>query len=48
LRVLRREAGRWWWGPQAARVIWFVIAWLVLRMNITVMGDRGIAVANCF
>jgi uncharacterized membrane protein HdeD (DUF308 family) len=44
LRVLRREAGRWWWAPLVAGVIWFVIAWLVLRMNVTSLATVGVLV----
>jgi hypothetical protein len=29
--ILRREAARWWWAPLVGAVLWFVIAWLVLR-----------------
>lgn len=44
LRVLRREAGRWWWAPLVAGVVWFVIAWLVLRMDVTSLATVGVLV----
>ena len=44
LRVLRREAGRWWWVPLLAAVIWFVIAWLVLRADVTSLATVGVLV----
>jgi uncharacterized membrane protein HdeD (DUF308 family) len=48
LRVLRREAGRWWWAPLVAGVIWFVIAWLVLRMDIASLRTVGVLVGILF
>jgi hypothetical protein len=42
--VLRLEAGRWWWAPLVAGVIWFVIAWLVLRMNVTSLAAVGVVI----
>ena len=42
-RVLQREAARWWWAPLVAGGVWFVIAWLVLRLNTTLADDRGAA-----
>jgi hypothetical protein len=44
LRVLRREAGRWWWVSLAAGVMWFVIAWLVLRMDMMSLRTVGVLV----
>jgi uncharacterized membrane protein HdeD (DUF308 family) len=43
-RLLRREAARWWWAPLVSGVVWFVIAWLVLRANITSLGTVGVLV----
>jgi uncharacterized membrane protein HdeD (DUF308 family) len=48
LSVLRREAGRWWWVPLVAGVIWFVIAWLLLRMDITSLATVGVMVGIVF
>jgi uncharacterized membrane protein HdeD (DUF308 family) len=48
LGVLRREAGRWWWVPLVAGVIWFVIAWLVLRMDVTSLATVGVLVGVLF
>lgn len=43
-RALRRGAARWWWGPLVAGIIWFVIAWLVLRANVTSLATVGVLV----
>jgi len=40
-RVLQREAARWWWVPLVAGVVWFVIGWLVLRLNVTSLTTVG-------
>jgi uncharacterized membrane protein HdeD (DUF308 family) len=48
VRVWRREAGRWWWAPLVAGVVWFVIAWLVLRMDITSLRTVGVLVGVLF
>lgn len=48
LNVLRREAGRWWWVPLGAGVVWFVIAWLVLRMDIRSLATVGALVGILF
>jgi uncharacterized membrane protein HdeD (DUF308 family) len=47
-RLLRREVGRWWWVPLAAGVIWFIIAWLVLRANVTSLATVGLLVGVAF
>ena len=46
--VLRREAGRWWWLPLTAGVAWFVIAWLVLRADMTSLVAVGVLVGIAF
>lgn len=48
VRVLRREAGRWWWVALVAGVVWFVIAWLVLRMDVTSLRTVGVLVGILF
>ena len=45
---VRRQAGRWWWAPLAAGVVWFVIAWLVLRANYTSLATVGVLVGAAF
>src|SRR5689334_1349334 len=47
-RVLRREAGRWWWLPLVAGVVWFVIAGLVLRADATSLAIVGVLVGITF
>ena len=46
--LLRREATRWWWAPLVAGIIWFVIAWLVLRANVTSLATVGVLVGVVF
>jgi uncharacterized membrane protein HdeD (DUF308 family) len=43
-QMLQREAARWWWAPLVAAVIWFVIAWLVLRANYSSLATVGVLV----
>jgi uncharacterized membrane protein HdeD (DUF308 family) len=43
-RLLQREAARWWWVPLIAAVVWFVIAWLVLRADYTSLATVGVFV----
>lgn len=43
-RLLRREAARWWWAPLVAGLIWFLIAWLVLRADLTSLATVGVLV----
>jgi uncharacterized membrane protein HdeD (DUF308 family) len=47
-RVMQREAARWWWAPLAAGVIWFVIAWMVLRADYTSLVTVGIILGVAF
>jgi len=47
-RVLQREAARWWWAPLVAAAAWFVIAWLVLRMNATSLTTVGLLLGAAF
>ena len=47
-RMLRRAAGRWWWAPLVAGVVWFLIAWLVLRANTTSLATVGVLVGVIF
>jgi uncharacterized membrane protein HdeD (DUF308 family) len=46
--VLRREAGRWWWLPLLAGGAWFVIAWAVLRADVTSLVTVGVLVGGMF
>jgi len=47
-RLLQRDAARWWWVPLVAAAVWFVIAWLVLRVNYTSLTTVGILVGVVF
>ncbi|MDT7709587.1 MAG: hypothetical protein QOG20_5194 [Pseudonocardiales bacterium] len=47
-RLLQREAARWWWAPLVAGFIWFLIAWLVLRANVTSLATVGVLVGVVF
>lgn len=47
-RLVRREAARWWWAPLMAGIIWFLIAWIVLRVNITSLATVGVLVGVVF
>jgi uncharacterized membrane protein HdeD (DUF308 family) len=47
-RVLQREAARWWWAPLVAGAVWFVIAWLVLRLNSTSLTTVGLLLGAVF
>ena len=46
--MLRRAAGRWWWAPLLAGVLWFLIAWLVLRADATSLATVGVLVGAVF
>jgi uncharacterized membrane protein HdeD (DUF308 family) len=43
-RMLQREAARWWWAPLIGAVVWFVIAWMVLRANYASLATIGVLV----
>jgi uncharacterized membrane protein HdeD (DUF308 family) len=47
-RILQREAARWWWVPLIGGVIWFVVAWLVLRANYTSLATVGVLLGIVF
>jgi uncharacterized membrane protein HdeD (DUF308 family) len=47
-RVLQREAARWWWVPLVAGAVWFVIGWLVLRLNSTSLTTVGLLLGLAF
>jgi uncharacterized membrane protein HdeD (DUF308 family) len=45
---LQRAADRFWWAPLIIGVVWFVIAWLVLRANYTSLATVGVLVGVVF
>ena len=45
---LRREAARWWWAPLAAGIVWFLIGWAVLRVDVTSLATVGVLVGVVF
>ncbi|GAA4886208.1 HdeD family acid-resistance protein [Actinomycetospora straminea] len=47
-QLLRREAARWWWAPLVAGIAWFVIAWVVLRADVTSLAAVGLLVGVVF
>lgn len=47
-RVLQREAARWWWVPLVGGLVWFLIAWLVLRANYASLATVGVLVGIAF
>jgi uncharacterized membrane protein HdeD (DUF308 family) len=46
--LLKQEAARWWWAPLVAGLVWFLIAWLVLRANYTSLATVGVLVGVIF
>jgi uncharacterized membrane protein HdeD (DUF308 family) len=46
--MMRQQAARWWWAPLIAAVLWFVIAWLVLRADYTSLTTVGVIVGVAF
>lgn len=47
-RQVTGKADRWWWAPLTIGVLWFVIAWLVLRANYTSLATVGVLVGVVF
>ena len=47
-RLLQRQAARWWWVPLVAGVVWFILAWLVLRADYTSLATVGMLVGVAF
>jgi len=46
--VLQREAAQWWWVPLTAGIAWLLVAWIVLRVNITSLATVGLLVGIVF
>jgi uncharacterized membrane protein HdeD (DUF308 family) len=47
-QMVQREAARWWWAPLIGAVVWFVVAWLVLRANYASLATVGVLVGAVF
>lgn len=47
-RRVQHAAERWWWAPLGVGLLWFVIAWLVLRANATSVATVGVLVGVVF
>jgi len=47
-RVLLREGSRYWWVLLISGIAWLVVAWLVLRANITSLTTVGILLGILF
>jgi uncharacterized membrane protein HdeD (DUF308 family) len=47
-RVLLREGSRYWWVLLISGIVWLVVAWLVLRANITSLTTVGILLGILF
>jgi uncharacterized membrane protein HdeD (DUF308 family) len=44
VRTLLREGARYWWIPLITGVAWLVVAWLVLRLNLTSITAVGVLI----
>ena len=47
-RVLLREGSRYWWVLLISGIAWLVVAWLVLRADITSLTTVGILLGILF
>jgi uncharacterized membrane protein HdeD (DUF308 family) len=47
-RRVQHAAERWWWAPLGVGLLWFLIAWLVLRANATSLATVGVLVGVVF
>jgi hypothetical protein len=47
-RVLLREGSRYWWVLLISGIAWLIVAWLVLRANITSLTTVGILIGILF
>ena len=46
-RMLAREATRAWWIFLVAGILWLIIAWVVLRMDVTSIAAVGVLIGPC-
>ena len=47
-RVLLREGSRYWWVLLLIGIAWLVVAWIVLRANVTSLATVGILLGVLF
>ena len=47
-RVLVREGSRYWWVLLLIGIAWLVVAWVVLRANITSLATVGVLLGILF
>jgi uncharacterized membrane protein HdeD (DUF308 family) len=47
-RMIARETGRYWWLFLVAGILWLILAWLVLRMNVTSIKTVGVLLGVVF
>jgi len=47
-RMVVREAARYWWLYLVSGIAWLVIAWLVLRLNMTSISTVGVLIGVVF
>ncbi|HEY3201694.1 MAG TPA: hypothetical protein VGK55_14235, partial [Actinomycetes bacterium] len=47
-RMVVREAARYWWVFLVTGVAWLIVAWLVLRLNVTSLTTVGVLLGVVF
>jgi uncharacterized membrane protein HdeD (DUF308 family) len=47
-RMVVREAARYWWVVLATGIAWLIVAWLVLRLNVTSLATVGVLLGVVF
>jgi uncharacterized membrane protein HdeD (DUF308 family) len=47
-RMILREAARYWWVYLVSGIAWLLIAWVVLRMNVTSLTTVGVLIGVVF
>ncbi|MCU1612995.1 MAG: hypothetical protein JWO98_535 [Frankiales bacterium] len=46
--LLRREAAQWWWVPLVSGIVWLLISWVVLRLNVSSVATVGVLLGVVF
>ncbi len=47
-RMIVREAGRYWWMFLLSGIAWLLVAWVVLRLNVTSLATVGVLLGVVF